>query len=61
VHNYGNELSFNFWDQKFFIEVAFGTIAVIFIGSLWKTMDLAGGGGALAELLGGRLVASEYH
>ena len=48
----------NVWDVKLFAEVAIGTIAVIFIGSLWKTMELSGGGGVLAESLGGRLIAS---
>ncbi len=47
-----------FWDARLFAEVALGTLAVIFCGTTYKTMALAGGGGAVAESLGGRLVAS---
>ncbi len=47
-----------FWDAKLFAEVALGTLAVILCGTTYKTMALAGGGGAVAESLGGRLVAS---
>ena len=57
-HYYEATPAVAFWDPEFFCEIALATIAVIFIGSLWKTMDLAGGGGVLAESLGGRLVAS---
>ncbi len=49
---------FNLWDGKLFAEVALGTIVVIFCGSAYKTMALSGGGRAVAESLGGRLVAS---
>ncbi len=45
------------WNPELFAVVAFGTIAVILIGSTYKTMALAGGGGAVAESLGGRLVS----
>ncbi len=48
----------NYWDPKLFAEVALGTIIVIFCGSAYKTMALASGGGAVAESLGGRLLAS---
>jgi len=57
-HYYSDQSSFGFWDVKLFAEVALGTLAVIFCGSAYKTMALAGGGGAVAESLGGRLVAS---
>ncbi|MGC9941965.1 MAG: M48 family metallopeptidase [Verrucomicrobiota bacterium] len=61
-HHYYGDYSpapqFSFWDPKLFAEVALGTLAVIFCGSTYKTMALAGGGGAVAESLGGRLVAS---
>jgi len=40
-----------------FLAVAGGTIAVIFLGSLYKVSQLASGGQVVAELLGGRLVA----
>ncbi len=46
------------WNPELFAGVALGTIAVIFLASAYKTMALSGGGGALAESLGGRLIAS---
>jgi Zn-dependent protease with chaperone function len=49
--------SLNFFDPQLFAGVAICTLAVIFIGSTYKTMALAGGGGAVAESLGGRLVS----
>src|ERR1700679_2715155 len=52
------EMQANFWDPKLFAGVVLGTLAVIICGSTYKTMALAGGGGAVAESLGGRLVAS---
>ena len=39
-----------------FLGVTVGTLAVIFIGSAYKTNELAGGGSAVATLMGGRLV-----
>jgi Zn-dependent protease with chaperone function len=47
---------FTFWNPQLFAGVAVGTLAVIFFGSAYKTMALAGGGSAVAESLGGRLV-----
>ena len=46
------------WNPTLFAGVALGTMALIFLASSYKTMALSGGGGALAESLGGRLVAS---
>ena len=57
-HYYGDQPQFSFWDTKLFAGVALGTLAMIFCGSTYKTMALSGGGGAVAESLGGRLVAS---
>ncbi|HEY4417149.1 MAG TPA: M48 family metallopeptidase [Verrucomicrobiae bacterium] len=56
--NFSNSPQFNYWNATLFGEVALGTIIVIFLGSAYKTMALAGGGGAVAESLGGRLLAS---
>src|ERR1700722_5606997 len=56
--DYQEQPQFSFWDGKLFAEVALGTIAVIFCGSVYKTMALSGGGSAVAESLGGRLVSS---
>jgi Zn-dependent protease with chaperone function/uncharacterized tellurite resistance protein B-like protein len=44
------------WNAKVFLAVVSGTLAVIFIGSAWKTSQLAGGGGTVATLMGGTLV-----
>jgi Zn-dependent protease with chaperone function len=44
------------WDPRLFLYVAFGTLGVVIIGSLYKTAALAKGGSAVAESLGGRLV-----
>ncbi|HEY1663955.1 MAG TPA: M48 family metallopeptidase [Verrucomicrobiae bacterium] len=48
----------SWWDSQIFLFTAFGTLAVILGGSAWKIQQLSGGGSALAESLGGRLVAS---
>jgi Zn-dependent protease with chaperone function len=44
------------WDPGLFLNVVLGTLAVVIIGSLYKTAALAKGGSAVAESLGGRLV-----
>src|ERR1700733_5467941 len=58
-YNYdADQPPFTLWDPVLFAGVALGTIVVIFCGSAYKTMALGGGGGAVAESLGVRLVAS---
>jgi Zn-dependent protease with chaperone function len=49
---------FELWDPQIFLGVALGTIAVILIGSSYKTMALAAGGSAVSEMMGARLVSS---
>ena len=44
------------WHWQIFMAVTTGTLAVIFLGSAWKTRALSGGGGSVATLMGGRLV-----
>ena len=46
------------WHPQLFLGVALGTLAVIVIGSLSKTAELAQGGSVVAEMLGGQLVNS---
>jgi Zn-dependent protease with chaperone function len=46
------------WDPQIFLGVALGTLAVVFIGSSYKTMSLAAGGSAVSEMMGARLVSS---
>ena len=44
------------WNPKLFLGVAIGTLAVIGIGSGFKTMELAQGGSAVSSMMGGRLI-----
>jgi Zn-dependent protease with chaperone function len=46
------------WDPQIFLGVALGTIAIILIGSSYKTMALAAGGSAVSEMMGARLVSA---
>jgi Zn-dependent protease with chaperone function len=46
------------WNPQLFLGVAVGTLAVISIGSIFKTAQLARGGSAVAEMLGGRLIST---
>jgi Zn-dependent protease with chaperone function len=45
------------WDPKIFLYATLGTLGVVIIGSLYKTVELAKGGSAVAESLGGRLIS----
>ncbi len=55
-HYYGDQPQLILWDARLFFGVTVGVLAVIFIGSAYKTNELAGGGGSVATLMGGRLV-----
>ena len=44
------------WNPRLFLGVTVATLAVVGMGSLFKTMELSRGGGAVATMLGGRLV-----
>jgi Zn-dependent protease with chaperone function len=58
-HHYDEQQPvFSFWDPKILLISALGTLAVIFIGSSYKTIALAAGGSAVAESLDGRLIAT---
>jgi Zn-dependent protease with chaperone function len=58
-HSYDEtQVQFNLWNPQIFLAVALGTIAVILIGSSYKTMALAAGGSAVSEMMGARLVSS---
>ncbi|MEY2529434.1 MAG: hypothetical protein QOJ05_1524, partial [Verrucomicrobiota bacterium] len=52
------ETTFNWANPGLFFGTAVGTLAIISMGSLFKTMALAKGGRAVAELMDGRLVDS---
>ncbi len=44
------------WNLKLFLGVAIGTLAVVGIGSIFKTMELAQGGSAVSSMMGGRFI-----
>ena len=46
------------WQPDLFLWATLGTLAVILIGSVTKTIELDRGGSAVAEMLDGRLIAS---
>ncbi|MDP1534936.1 MAG: M48 family metalloprotease, partial [Rubrivivax sp.] len=47
------------WDPRLFGLVVVGTLGVVLIGSLYKTIALSKGGSAVAESLGGRLLGTD--
>lgn len=55
-HYYGSPPQFTLWDSQLFFGVAVVTIAIVGIGSAYKTASLAAGGSAVSELMGGRLI-----
>ncbi|MCA1658457.1 MAG: M48 family metalloprotease, partial [Verrucomicrobiaceae bacterium] len=56
LKNSSGETTFNWLQPELFFGTALGTLAVISMGSVFKTMSLSRGGRAVAELLDGRLV-----
>ena len=52
------EAAFQWWNPELFLWATLGTLAVISIGSISKTLQLSAGGSAVAEMLDGRLVDS---
>jgi Zn-dependent protease with chaperone function len=44
------------WNPKLFLGVAAGTLAVIGVGSIFKSFEVARGGSTVATMLGGRLI-----
>jgi Zn-dependent protease with chaperone function/uncharacterized tellurite resistance protein B-like protein len=54
--DYGGQPQLVLWDARLFFGVTVGVLAVIFLGSAYKTNELAGGGSSVATLMGGRLV-----
>jgi Zn-dependent protease with chaperone function len=49
---------FFIWNSRIFFGVAIATLAIVGIGSIYKTSSLVGGGSAVSESMGGRLIAS---
>ena len=54
---YGEQAQIALWNPQLFLFAAVGTLAVIGLGSGFKTLELAQGGSTVATMLGGRLVA----
>jgi Zn-dependent protease with chaperone function len=54
--HYVAQAQLEIWNAKLFGAIALGTLAVIIVGSAWKTAELSAGGSAVAESLGGRLI-----
>ena len=46
------------WNPQIFFGVSIAVLAVVGIGSAYKTMSLSDGGSAVSELMGGRLIKS---
>ena len=56
-HGYdGAPFQLALWNPKIFFGATVGVLAVIFLGSAYKTNELSAGGSAVATLMGGRLV-----
>ena len=59
-HSYNQNLYQNveltWWRPQLFAFVALGTLAIIIIGSIIKTLELASGGSGVADMMGGELV-----
>jgi Zn-dependent protease with chaperone function len=55
-HRYGEQPQFALWNPRLFLGVAGGVLAVVLIGSSYKTMALAQGGSVVSEMMGGRPV-----
>ena len=53
---YGGQPQLVLWNARLFFGVTVGVLAIIFIGSAYKTNELSGGGGSVAMLMGGRPV-----
>ncbi|MDQ3200008.1 MAG: M48 family metallopeptidase [Verrucomicrobiota bacterium] len=51
-------MALSWWQPDLFFATALGNLAVISVGSIFKTLQLARGGSAVAELLDGRLINS---
>lgn len=60
-HNYyyDNETTqISYWNTEVFLGVSLATLAIIGIGSTYKTMALSAGGSVVSEMMGGRLISA---
>ncbi|MGH8024754.1 MAG: M48 family metalloprotease [Limisphaerales bacterium] len=57
VHQADNgQFQVSAWNPQIFIGVCIAILAIVGIGSAYKTMSLSAGGSAVSELMGGRLI-----
>jgi Zn-dependent protease with chaperone function len=56
-HHFGDQPQFELWNPQLFLGVALGVLAVVLIGSTYKTLALAQGGSVVSEMMGGRPIA----
>jgi len=59
VHNYyetNQLLPWTWWNPQVLLGSTLGVLAVVLLGSAYKTSELSAGGSSVAELMGGRLV-----
>ena len=57
-HYYDEPATVSFWNSQIFFGVSLAVIAIVGIGSAYKTAALSAGGSAVSELMGGRLLAT---
>jgi Zn-dependent protease with chaperone function len=55
---YSEQQQITLWNSQVLFGVSFAVIAIVGIGSAYKTSALAAGGSAVSEMMGGRLVAT---
>jgi Zn-dependent protease with chaperone function len=55
---YEGQPELSLWNSQIFFGVSLGVIAIVGIGSAYKTAALAAGGSAVSEMMGGRLIAT---
>src|SRR5664280_988691 len=48
---------FSLWNVNAVLAGGVGKLALLFLGSAWTTSQLSGGGGVVAQQMGGRLVS----
>jgi Zn-dependent protease with chaperone function/uncharacterized tellurite resistance protein B-like protein len=53
---YEPEAQITWWNPEAFLGATIGVLAVVFLGSAYKTSELAAGGSSVAELMGGRQI-----
>ena len=55
----GQTQELNLWNPEVFLAATFGVLAVVFLGSAYKTNELSAGGSAVASLMGGTQISQD--